>query len=159
MQITPYVTTESIRAALGVSETELSDSSIEDQMLDLMLLSDLDSTYPEHETLATSATSRDAASTETQKYRLLQIYSLYYCVSEVASNWLAFLKSIDDGNAQVSRAIDFDTLSSLLENAIAKREMWRRRLVAARDGASGPSVPTPSLISISSPATDPVTNS
>lgn len=160
MEITPYVTTDAIRAALGVTDNEVSDNAIADQMLEDALLADLANLTQVPGFSATDiynkGTATGASDIDQLAYRLLRLYSLWYCVTHIARNWLAFPNQISDGQEKMGRALDFETLTQIVASAESNRLAWRDRLLNLVIGTSGPTQNAAHIISASIPSFDPV---
>lgn len=160
MDITPYTTTAAIRAALGVTDNEVSDQELVDQGLEDALLADLYVTAPSHATIYTDGAPGSPTDEQAQLWRLLKLYCLTYCVALVADNWLAFPSRLDDGQAAISRSLDFQTLQALAARAAHQRDVAKATLTDALDTTTAPAAAAaPGLISISAPAYDPVAGS
>ena len=161
MEITPYVTTGAIRAALGVTENEVGDEALAEQMLDVALLADLSSLAPEHEAIFDEAQAEGASEQTRQRARLMTLFCLWHCVANVADSWLAFPNRISDGKSEMARSLDVKTLREISERAASRRDGWRARFIEFETSISQgtPQSTVPGLVSISVPGYDPVTDS
>ena len=155
--LTIYTTTGAVRAALGVTDNEISDASMSAQGLDLALLADLSSWFPTHEDKFSDsldpADDYSAPQTEIATYSYLKLYSMWFCAHTLAGMPLSFLKSTSDGKAEVKRMqVDLDAIA-----ATAKKNMdfYKEKLQTIVKGEAVTEA-APLMAGVS-PAYDPVT--
>lgn len=138
--ISEWTTTEAVRAALGVDDTEVSDAFLLDQNMNLQLDHDLDQWYADRSAL-----------TEIQE-RGLRLYSMWFCATLVADMWLALPQRISDGKVDLRRFTELD-LAELQARAAQKRDYYK--------GLLDPAPAATNLyphVAAASPDYDPVSN-
>lgn len=153
-----YTTFEDVRAALGVSSTELEDGTLTLQLYEDHLMADLDDiSLSLRDTFI--AFSAEAAPTSAQS-RLLQYTRLFatYSVAKALTNTLPMFgpKTIEDGKARMQR---FENPYRETIDAVNREyERWRNRLQQAFVAIGEASSRTNrSYMSVVSPGFDPVT--
>ena len=157
--LTTYTTYDDIRAALGVSDEDLEDSTLALTLYSDYLtqeLEDVSLTLPE-----TYATIKAKPSPTAQETRFLKACGLFatYSVAKMLTAALPLFasKQTTDGKAAVQRFENpyRDTIKNVLE----QYSTMRNRLVAALAviGASSATSTTRVYMSVASPSYDPVT--
>ena len=120
-----YTSTDKIRASLGVTEREVSDSQIIDMDMEFRLLSHLEPWLPDHYSLYTSGPP--------QVQRGIVLYTTAFCAMEVAKR-LALLAAqrISDGKSEVERqAVDYNALISVLRADMATAKAFLEAQIGA----------------------------
>ena len=149
MPVTTYTTYGDVRAALGVSEMELTDTelglALYDNAMELALSEVTLSTG-----LTLQAAFAAAAAGSTLK-RQTQMYATY-AVAEVAANALSMLapKTISDSKTSLSRFSSEDTYKSVVRS-ISKLKAGYKQLL------EGTTVEAQTLFTVVKPAIDKVT--
>lgn len=148
-----YTSSDSIRAAIGVTEREISDSTLTGLNLSDQLELALDSVYPDHTALAQNQ-SRPA---DAKLYKVLTLYCQYQGALLVAPSYqMLLVKKISDGDASNERFED--DLENTLNRLAAVRDRYARILQDAANGDSAPATASAPLPVFSAPSYDPVTN-
>ena len=140
--ITVYTTTQAVRAALGVTTSEVPDVFLVDQNLDAALILDLDAWLPDR-----SAVTGAQASA-------LKLYSMWFVAAYLAEMTLAFPQKISDGKADMRRFTELD-LEAIAETAKANRDKFKGLLLP--DESEDASYGYVAAVA-ASPAYDPITN-
>lgn len=148
-----YTTTDSIRAAIGVSDAEIQDKQILDLNVEDQLVLYLEQVYPDYEALADanapgkSPTKKQAS--DWKKLKLLCQYAGAVLLMLAGQNIL--VHSLTDGGTTMARFGRND-----LDTTLARLERRRDELLAAllEDDLSGASF---RLLARASPSYDPVT--
>lgn len=152
--ITAYTTTDAVRGAIGLTPSDIPDSSLIDQQLALELEADLASWLPTHATIY--AAGLDAGATATQKLNTayIQLYSQWFCASMlVAQMTLGIPMRVSDGKTEMQRFPSLD-LEALMERVAARSALYKARL-AESEGQQA--VLSTTIMSIGIPDYDPVT--
>lgn len=146
-----YTTTDALRAAIGVTDNEVSDEMIVSRIVDIELLSDLDTWLTDHATIKADGESASPTADQTSKWRNLQLYCMYYGAFLLLDTGpLAIPQVISDGKSEVRRKQKMD------DQAVRDRCLARSVIYKARLGEVATSTYTP--IVSATPAYDPVTN-
>lgn len=160
--LTEYTTYAEVRAALGVSEEEIDDATLELQMYESLLEEDLDGISPlVHTTWAALPEDESLRTADEAKFaQRLRLYSTYSVASELLTSveLFGFLK-VADGRASTERRPQaFDTIKGNVHAMKLKARAW---LLASLEllVPGTPVTPAGSISWTSSvaPATDPVT--
>lgn len=106
-----YTTTDEVRATLGLDDTDVSDTKLYDQNLDLQMLERLETVSPTHETLNLAGGT---------PARRLKLWCQYYgALLFVRSSAFAVLKSHHINTDQLTRYdVDWDTVGKNLEKQV-----------------------------------------
>lgn len=115
-----YTDTDAIRAALGVTEKDVSDAQLAGRSLEKELNLDLMSWVSNHETIAETADFGTAANLAL--FDAISLYSTYFCAKIVLTSLqLAALQSVSDGKNAMSRfaPIDWDKLYDRISERVA----------------------------------------
>lgn len=150
-----YTGTASIRACLGIDESDCPDRIIVDSGMDLELISDLDSWLPTHSTVDSEGKAALATSDQKANRSHLLLYSRWFCAKEIAARPLLFPKSTSDGKAKIERFSNYDP-DKIVSFASSRAAKYKNLLSAAILGGSGSSEVI-SPLGVSSPDIDAVT--
>lgn len=124
MSLVLYVTADEIRAALGVTDREISDEFIVNLGMEDQLSLKLDEVYEDHETLYNAVAGNTATSDEQKLWKILKLYLRYEgAVCLLAQLQLITFKSITDGDVDMTR-FGPDNLRDLTENLLGKRDEY-----------------------------------
>lgn len=160
--LTEYTTYAEVRAALGVSEEEIDDATLELQMYETLLEEDLNGISPlVLTTWAGLDEDEDARTADEAKFaKRLRLYATYSVAAQLLTSveLFGFLK-VADGRASTERRPQaFDTINGNVLAMLVKARAW---LLASLDllAPGTPVTPAGSISWTSSvaPATDPVT--
>lgn len=160
--LTEYTTYAEVRAALGVSEEEIDDTTLELQMYESLLEEDLDAVSPIVRTtwLALPEDESLRSADEVKFAQRLRLYSTYSVAAELLTSveLFGYLK-VADGRASTERRPQaFDTIKA---NVLAMQVKARAWLLASLEllvpGTPVTPAGTISWTSSVAPATDPVT--
>lgn len=130
MSATLYTTTENIRAALGVSDRELSETVMLGLQLDLQLETALDIFVPTHAAIALAGAGAAEGSPEKKLWNQLQLLAQYEGAVILLDNlqlWSA--QKISDGDAEMQR-FSKDDLETLRINITERRNFYAGRVNA-----------------------------
>lgn len=148
-----YTTTEAVRAAIGVTDNEFSDTDITSRLVDLELLSDLDLWLSTHATIKSEGEGATPTAEQTAKWRNLQIYCMYfggYLLLDTGG--LGLPQVISDGKSEIRRKQKMD------ESAIKDACLARARIYKERLGGTDTTVTAITLAVAATPDYDPVTH-
>lgn len=160
--LTEYTTYAEVRAALGVSEEEIDDTTLELQMYESLLEEDLDAVSPIVRTTWLALPEDESLRTadEVKFAQRLRLYSTYSVAAELLTSveLFGYLK-VADGRASTERRPQaFDTIKA---NVLAMQVKARAWLLASLEllvpGTPVTPAGTISWTSSVAPATDPVT--
>lgn len=159
--LTAYTTYHDIRAALGVSEDELSDEVLSLQLYEDQLFDSLDEISLTLRDLFASISAEPTPTAEQTRFlSYVRLFSTY-SVAKVLTTSLPLFgpKSIEDGKAKLTR---FDSPYKDTVAAVAREyDKWRNRLQQAFSAlgeiGAGTYVPR-TYLSVVSPGFDPITN-
>lgn len=151
--IAKYTTTDAVRGALGVTDNELEDAMLQNQQLDMALLSDLAAWLPNHAALY--AAGQAVASAEADKMIAwnIQLYSQWFCATRAAEMQLAMPQTISDGKTEIRRFQNLD-LDKIAERAAARAKHYKDQLASVAVAAA--EVAVPKLFGSATPDYDPV---
>lgn len=119
-----YTTTDNIRAAISVSEQEVTDAQITNLLVAEQLTDYLDEKYPDHAAVAAGGSAIPPIDADVVPYRRLRLLSMYAAaviVLQAGQNLLA--QTMIDGGTTMSRFAK-DDITTLLENMEAMRDRW-----------------------------------
>jgi hypothetical protein len=149
MPITTYTTYGDVRAALGVSEMELTDTELELAMYENALELAMDEV-----TLDSGLTLQAAFAAATPTSRIKRLTQLYatYAVAEVAANALSMLapKTISDSKTSLSRFSSEATFKSVITSISRLKASYKQMLEET-------TVASQTLLTVVKPAIDKVT--
>lgn len=162
-KVSDFTTYAEVRAALGVSEEEIDDATIETGLYQVSLQEDLlalDPTIFAHYTVLDSDPDSQSA-LQQRFYGLTRLYATYCVAFHLLDsvNLFGYLK-VTDGRAEVQRAKD--AFATLRANITAMRTRVGNLLLNALNGLD-PSVTLPTAVTLSLVGSagipfDPVTN-
>ena len=154
-QVTSYATTEAIRGCLGIDQHDCPDRVIIDSRLELELEVDLDGWLDTHTALYEAGILSSATADAKRVKNYILLYSQWFCAYEMASRFLLTPQIVSDGKNQMNRfsKIDLDRVKDL---AAARMSKYKTLL---DEDVNGATTSVPSLLAISVPDFDPVTNS
>lgn len=156
LPLSPYCSTDAVRAAIGVTDNELTDEMLIEQNLGAELEVDLRTWLPTYATIYTQGAAAGATEEQRLKTTLLRLYAQWFLAAQAANTMaLAIPQLIGDGKSEMRRFLDFD-FDALQAKAMAKAGTYRgqlEELQGAQAASSGASV-----LSVSRPDYDPVTH-
>lgn len=163
MALKAYIEFAEVRAALGVSVSELKDDVLELPLYEGILIKELEDVSPTCLADYTAVNDKDdAAKTTAEKdFQLaFELFSVFAVARGLTSSLPLFSpKSIGDGKASASRFSD-SPYKDTIEAIGLSYEEYRKYLISKyaifNGGSSSDSAPIP-MVGIMSPATDPVT--
>jgi len=155
--VTAYTTTQAIRASLGMDDADCPDAMMTDSRLDLELRVDLDSWLPTHATLYADGEAGGATAAEQALKDYLLLYAQWFCAHEMAERFLLAPQIVSDGKSQINRFPRIE-LEQVADRASSRRAKYRALLDEAVNGAEPSTAQTSSLLVVSTPTYDPVTN-
>lgn len=150
-----FTTTEAVRGALGIDETDLSDQTILDSELNVELALDLSSWVPNWKVKLDPASP--ATEDQTTLQLAIQTYCKWWCATEYANRVLAHLQLYGDGKAEMRRFTNFDW-ESLIAYCSGKLAHYKSVIQGLDPDAVQPASDAYGLISGGIPTHDPVTN-
>lgn len=151
-----FTTTDAVRGALGVDETDIEDKMLLDAELDVELGLGLSTWLTNWKSKIAPA---DPISDEQATLAAaIKTYCKWWCAAEFAGKVMAFVQLYSDGKAEQRRFTNFDW-ETLMANAQGKADYYKD-MVQGLDPDGTPADPTASytLISGGIPTHDPVTN-
>ena len=154
--LSPYSSTDAVRAALALTDNELTDEMLTEQHLDAELELDLQTWVPTYSTIYTEGAA--AGATEEQKLKSLNL--TLYCQWYLAANavnvmQLAVPQLIGDGKSEMRRFLNFDF--EALHRSAERKAMHYKVALQGLLGTA-PTTSGYSQMSVSLPDYDPVTN-
>jgi hypothetical protein len=147
-----YTNTDAIRAAVGISSTEIPDSMITDQQMERQVKTALYSWLPTYPALYTAGDAEEATDEQVYVKDLLVLYCTYFGAVRLVEMIMAMRQRVSDGKSEVER-FNIDWLSLL--------EALKGRLDEIQDlleEVINPSHGGPSYFGKAVPDYDPVTN-
>lgn len=148
-----FITTNSIRSAIGVTEAELEDSVIVDLMVEDNLLLYLAKNYPDFQTLAdANKTGQTPTADQQADFRALKLLSMYHCAYvtlQGGQNLLA--QEIQSGGVTTSRFAKDD-----IETTLARMEGQRDTFLGVLTGSDDVTAYFVPVMTSSHPDYDPV---
>jgi len=153
--VTDYTNSSAIRAAVGITTEDIGDDVIADIKMDKILLSSLDDWLPTHAAVYAAGNVSTPTAQALKDLRNLQLYSQFYCASQIDIMQLAIANTISNGKDLLRRfeGIDFVDLSARL---LARADIYRQKLEESVNLETGRTATT--LIGSVAPTYDPVTN-
>lgn len=159
MDILNLTSTEAIRATIGASTEDLSDSNILESDIEAELQVNLLEWLPAYDTIRDAGVVTGSSDAETLAYQHLQLYSKYFCADIVnrASNF-AMAQMISDGENEVQRFQD-NQWERLTDSIRRRMAVHRKYLITyAKSVLSGADETTSySQFGKATPAFDPIT--
>ena len=160
MPITDYTSYDQIRAVLGVSLDEITDTTLALEVYDTELdydLSSLSATLASEYAVIAAKLPVDRTTDETEKYITTRVYSTYSVAKTLLYSLPMFApQSISDGKAKVSRFSN-SPLDMIRQNVIGQYEKWKRTLLGVISGSGSASITSRPYMDVGIPASDPVT--
>ncbi len=151
-----YTTTDHIRAALGVTDREVSDVQITDVNVDLQLSIDLAGVYPDHAALHAAAIGGSPTATQLYLDKVLTLYCQYQAATYLlASLQMLVAHRLSDGDFEMAR-FEQDSLDSTVQRVSALRDRYRKILTDSSGVTTAGQAF--SQLAVSSPGYDPVLN-
>ena len=152
-----YTTTNGIRAALGVDDSEVADSQITDLGVLSILTLELHSNFPTHAALA-AANAPGQTPTDEQKlqFMTLQLYCQYECAVQMLPHFqMLVAQKITDSDIETQR-FQKDNLSDTIARITAQRDKYLGLLNP--DAGLPAGTLAVAVLGIVVPTYDPVTN-
>lgn len=150
--VTSYTTTDEIRAALGVTDNEMSDEMMYDALLGQLVLSDLEQWLSDHQTRWTAYKGATPTADEILVGRNIVFYCQWTGAYYAAKAWLSIPQQISDGKSSLAR-YNTDKIMELSSAANKMRGKFRKAI----EDSLGTYVGAASVMGRASPAFDPVT--
>ena len=152
--ITAYTSTDAVRGALGLTPSDIPDSSLIDQQLGLELEADLSVWLPAHATLYAAGMASGATSAEKLKAAYITLYAQWFCAASVVTQMtLGIPMMISDGKSELQRFPSLD-LEALMDRVVGRRDLYQTRLA---EGEGQAAVLSTSIMQAGVPDYDPVT--
>lgn len=124
-----YTNTDAIRAALGLTEKELTDQFVADLEVVDMLKIELRSVYPAHVVLFNLITVGSPTSSDLDTWEVLRQYAKYEAACYLLPQFqMLVTQKISDGDAEVTR-FQSNNLNETIERLKAMRDLYRNMLV------------------------------
>jgi hypothetical protein len=159
MSILDYTSYDEVRAALGVSVSELSDDTLSLLMYEDALLADLDDIDDQlATTFATVQVEPTPTDAQTRFLRVTRLFATYSLAKALSATLPMFgPKSVEDGKARMERFAD--PYKATIASILAEYEKWRGRVQQAYIalGQSGTTATARPYFAVVSPASDPIT--
>lgn len=147
-----YTTTDAIRAAVGVTDTEISDKVLTDQLLETQVQTAVYGWLPTHTTIYSEGTGASATAEQKYKKDLLVHYCLFYGAVRVVEMIMALRHKVGDGKSEVQRFdVDWEALLEILKARRDAAQTMLEQIVNPSDGGTN-------YFGTASPGYDPVTN-
>lgn len=147
-----YTDSDAIRAAVGITDVEISDAMMQSQMMETQIKTAVYKWLPTHGTIYAAGTAQGATEQEVHLKDLLVMYCMYFGAVRVVEMIMAMRQKISDGKSQLER-FDIDWLALL--------ELLKQRRDQAQDALEeilNPSDGGPAYFGLVTPDYDPVTN-
>jgi len=164
MALTDYTTSDDVRATLGVSRTELPNTSIEtsnNELIVVLALEDVSTDIPTEFATVSALPSGSRTTAQQRFYDLVKLFSAYALSKSLLTSLPMFgVQRLTDGKAEFQRQADtFNDLKDGIDSAL---NALRYRLGAAYQtlfpGESVAVRVTPRMTAVVALGTDPVTN-
>lgn len=150
-----YTTSESVRAALGITEREVSDAQMSALNLDIQVELDLDIVYPDHATAKTDAEGGSATDGQVRIFRLIRMYCQYQGACLMLPGFQNLIpQKLSDGGFEMQRFAK-DDLDKTKAEIYGLRDKYKLALELVLD--TDADSPTP-IMATSTPQFNPVTN-
>lgn len=162
MALTDYTSYAEIRAVLGVAEDEIDDATLELGVYSLNLLAefeDISSTLLADYAIVALIDAGDRTALQAKLFNAVQLFAPYAVGKQLASSLPIFSPhSITDGKSGFTRYADSPYKQAIAE-CLRQYSANRQRLADAYAGftSTDTAIPLAPYLTISSPATDPVT--
>lgn len=150
-----FTTTEAVRGALGVDDTDLPDQTILSSDLDVELALDLSSWLVSWKTKIDPATP--ATEDQLLLQKAIQTYCKWWCAAEYANRVLAHIQLYGDGKAEMRRFTNFEW-EALIAYCSGKAGYYKDMVLELDPESESPTAEAYGLISGGIPTHDPVTN-
>lgn len=120
-----YVTTENVRAVLGVTEVELPDNSMTDLLVEEQVNVSLLDVYPDHVALNAKIVDLSATAEEIAIWNVLKLYIMYEsAVTMLPGLQNLIAQKISDGDTEMQRFLK-DDLNATIGRITAQRDRYR----------------------------------
>lgn len=150
-----YITSDNIRAALGLSEVELSDVEITNLLIEDQLTVDLSDVYPDHVALKAAIDGGSPTPDETRLFTVLKLWMTYqgavYLLPELQ---LIAAQKITDSSTEMQRFVP-NNIQDTKDQIIGQRDKYQAILQTAAGIETAANTAYP-LMGVSSPTYDPV---
>lgn len=147
-----YTTTDAIRAAAGVTDVEIPDQLLTDQMLESQVQTAVYRWLPTHGTVYSEGTAASPTAEQVYKKDLLVHYCLFYGAVRVVEMIMALRHKVGDGKSEVQRFdVDWEALLEILKARRDEAQTLLEEIINPSDGGPG-------YFGTASPGYDPVTN-
>ena len=149
-----YTNTDKVRAAIGVTDDEISDDMLVDQNLEMALLADLSGWISNHATIYATGRAAGATAAESLQADYLELYAMWFCAKRASEMVLAIPQVASDGKSEVRRFAIDGILEKAISVATANMMAVRAKLTEAVTGTAASDIV---LFGKASPGYDPVT--
>lgn len=151
-----YTTTEAIRAALGVTDKDVSDSQLTDLNLTDQLSLELDDVYPDHAAAKTAAEDVSPSAAEVRVFKIIKLFCQYQgAVFTLPGYQNLIAQKISDGGFEMQRFVK-DDIEKTRAEITGMRDKYKALLAAELDSTD---LQTPfTVLAVAVPNYDPVTN-
>ncbi|MBU0860279.1 MAG: hypothetical protein KKC02_09110 [Gammaproteobacteria bacterium] len=155
MSLFSLTTFDQIRGVLTVSQADLPDEVLDSYGLEDDLAVDLDDWAGDWKAMSAAGAADTASEEDTKRYRLLKLFSKYFCAAQVAATAPVFvLTKTSDGSNEGQRG-DSEGFLWLQKAMLTKASQYREKLLDLLNVAPVDSSMT--FTSRVAPARDPVT--
>lgn len=123
-----YTDSDAVRAALGVSETEISDALVVNMQIADLLFIELQTVYPDHVALKAAIDSASPTAAQTNLFMKLRLFCQYeaiVCLLPSVQFWS--VQRVSDGDAEMHRFMAGD-LDKTIDRFTGMRDKYRTLL-------------------------------
>lgn len=158
MALSNYTSFDEIRAALGVTDNELEDLTLELALYETGLIADLDDISPDLNAQFIALLSEAAPTAQQERFVSTTRVFATYAVAKTLTNTLPMFgpKSVEDGKARMERFTD--PYRDVIKSVNSQFEKWRDRLAKTFEAlgqVSEARVARPYVLAVT-PASDPI---
>lgn len=151
-----YTTTEAIRAALGVTVKDVSDSQLTDLNLTDQLSLELDAVYPDHAAAKTAAEDVSPSAAEVRVFKIIKLFCQYQgAVFTLPGYQNLIAQKVSDGGFEMQRFVKDDIEKTKVE-ILSMRDKYKSLLELELD-STDTQAPYAVLV-VAVPNYDPVTD-
>lgn len=150
-----HTTSEQVRAALGVTDKEISDQQLTDLNLSIQLEVELGEVYPDHVVAVAAGQAGGATAAEVRTYQIITLYCQYQCAAFVLPAFQNFAyQKISDGGVEYQR-FSKDNIEDTRKEILGMRDKYKALLSEELSGAG--ESPLSVMVAVT-PSFNPVTN-
>ena len=154
--IDDFITSDNVRAVLGVSNEEIPDEAILAMELEASLLADTSDWLSTYSTIKDEGRSSSPTADQTQLFRLLKLYAIHYCAEQlIPSIQSSSLFVMSDGNVDFRRFEEKDKFGKILERMRTHKNKYKEMIL---DKVTSLSASTYVVMGNAEADYDPITN-